>query len=483
MPTAAELLRDVRHADARMLGAQGDADNAALHLLKDERHQTPLHHADDVYHILGILQPQTHGLLGGKGHGVINHPTAEQGLHVGEHLRLHPQSGGRLLLVQAAVDLLHVHPALDQACDGTHYLRRGGGILEGAGIRADGHIQSVGHSGGDGNTQSREEAEEDEARGGGIRLNDVDVAVALIRSVVVDVDLERGSREKLLGGLPQALPSPAIQAHQNLHVGGQGLRQRLHQLRPLQKGIAGGHGVRIPNIYALAQGFEGQRKGQGAADGVPVRAHMRDDAKAVVTVQALGKLRVHGVCINHAAIKHERRDKIKRNVCQFGSGFPALQASIDVTEQAGHGGIQQAHNVIEVRCIAVVGIRHLTAGFAGGKPAGHRHDAGLLLGGGGQGKQVGAVLLILRNDEVEACEVLAAELAGAVSAVHEPGALQSRQHAGIRPLPDVVGRRTAGIHLHPMLPRPVQMGAADHLRRRGAADVTETDEQDAERTG
>lgn len=110
-----------------------------------------------------------------------------------------------------------------------------------------------------------------------------------------------------------------------------------------------------------------------------------------------------------------------------------------------------------------------------GEEIGHEPDFLLMLLGGGDAAEVGKVLLVHAEDEIESVEVEGGDLAGAVGEIVAVAAAAS-PHSGIGEAADVPRADGGGVDLD------IEIGiegelADDTVGGRGAADVSEADEK------
>ena len=216
--------------------------------------------------------------------------------HVVEYLGIHAQGVPGDFLVQSAVEAADINPAFEQISYLAQDFGCGGAVLEGAGIGADGGVERISYRGGHFHAQGLDEFEDDAATGGGGALYDVDVAVAGVGAVVVDVDDAGMGSEALRRYVAQALPITGVHADEHLRQLGPGLRQGANGIRPGQEGIAARHAVFIPQRDLFAHSSQSQPQCQRGADGIAIRPEVGDDTKTFVCVDGGDEVLVHTIC-------------------------------------------------------------------------------------------------------------------------------------------------------------------------------------------
>src|SRR6266571_6517371 len=294
MTAAAKLGGDQVHVHVLALGAQTDPDQPRLDLLEEAGDDHRLDGAEVIDQAFRVVRPRV-------GAGVIR--------------RLEPKVGGAVLvrqmkviidvleqadarerigLINLVADFGEVRTALHEFAGDVEGVRAGGGILERAGVGGYGGEQTIGNGRGDRPIGRLQETENQFARGGLFGRHPVEVGVARVAGVMVDVD-EPLSVLNVIPRFAEPLEAGAIGGnHAVKSASGPG---RLIYLLRVQKGQLGWQGVLVPANDFFALVLQGQRQAQLRTNAVPVRPDVADDTDGMTLANpvedALDDARLH----------------------------------------------------------------------------------------------------------------------------------------------------------------------------------------------
>ena len=202
----------------------------------------------------------------GQGDGHDHHPVAVVQLHVRHHAGLHGQPRLALGAEQHLIHRANVDACFQQLRRDAVGVRRGVGVDEAARVGGNGHIQQQG-DGGRYRRQLPDDAVNDLAAGGGIRVQARLRCEKLLRAVVVDGQLNAAG---ISGGVVR-------QQVQRRDVGGHDVLRHEALRCPVGLGV-GGVGVGDLRVIEEIRGFahipQSLTQRGGRADGVAVGAHM-----------------------------------------------------------------------------------------------------------------------------------------------------------------------------------------------------------------
>ena len=180
--------------------------------------------------------------------------------------------------VDAQVQVIAVRPGVQQGPGNAQGIPGGIGIGKISCIRHQGGIQAGGQLRRDGQAQAQGQPVDQFPGGGGGGVHRVGGGIGVVGGVMVDVI--GGSRPGKQGlGLSQPAQVRAVHAD---HMGiAHSLFRRAQLVRQGQKPIQGGDPVGTDRFRPLPQLPEQAQKGQGGAQGIPIRGNMGDDGETV----------------------------------------------------------------------------------------------------------------------------------------------------------------------------------------------------------
>ena len=175
---------------------------------------------------------------------------------------------------------------------GGDFVGVGGGalVLEGAGVGGDGDVKVAGDLWGEGELGRGEEVVDDFAGGGGGAIDEVDVAVALVGVMVVEVDPGFGVGEGGEGGGAEAFAVGAVDRDDDFGVDELAWGGFFDEVGTWEEGEVSGEAVFVEEADRFAEVLQGQAEGQGAADGVAVRAVVGEHGKGGAAMEEGGEV-------------------------------------------------------------------------------------------------------------------------------------------------------------------------------------------------
>src|SRR5712692_6692299 len=294
MTAAAKLGGDEVHVHALALGTETDPDQSGIDLLEQAGDDHRLDGADVIDQAFRVVRPRA-------GAGVIRRFEPEVGgavlvrqMKVVINVLEQAHARERVGLINLVADFGEVRATLDEFAGDVEGGRAGSRVLERAGVGGNGGEQTIGDGRGDGPVGGLQETENQFASGRLFGRHPVEVGVARVAGVVIDVDKQL-SVLNVFPRLAEPLEAGAIRGNHTVKfASGPG---RLINLVRVQKGQLGRQRVLVPANDLLFLVLQGQRQAQLRTNAVPVRPHVADDTEGLALANpvedALDDARLH----------------------------------------------------------------------------------------------------------------------------------------------------------------------------------------------
>src|SRR5882724_8506986 len=284
MPTAAKFSGDFVHVHLVALGTEADAREVWFHLFEEAGDDDGFDGANMVDQALGVV-----GARAGAVKVRLLQPEPGDLVVMGEveviiDMLQKTRAGERIGLVNFVADPGEVGAAFDEFAGDVVGAGPGVGILEGAGVGGDGGEKAIRDGRGDGPIGGLQEAEDDFTAGRLAGGDPVDVAIAGVAGVMVDIDEELAAANRV-ADLAETFEAGAISGDDAIKLlTGAGF---LNEMAGVEKGVFMRHGIFIPAGDLFAQGLQCEGQPELRTDAIAVGADVADHADGAAGVDAL----------------------------------------------------------------------------------------------------------------------------------------------------------------------------------------------------